>query len=62
MKDEIESLMKQAASLGSLGAEARQLGEDSVTEARCADCPALDPAVNVVRLAALAKSGDLANP
>ena len=41
---------------------ARHLGEDSVTEARCADCPSLDPAVNVVRLAALAKSGDLANP
>ena len=41
---------------------ARHLGEDSVTEARCADCPALDPAVNVVRLATLAKSGDLANP
>ena len=41
---------------------ARHLGEPSVTDARCADCPSLDPAVNVVRLAALAQSGDLANP
>ena len=41
---------------------ARHLGEDSATEARCADCPSLEPAVNVARLAALAKSGDLANP
>ncbi len=41
---------------------ARQLGEPSITDARCADCPSLDPIVNVVRLAALAESGDLANP
>ena len=41
---------------------ARHLGEPSVADARCADCPSLDPAVNASRLAALAEAGDLANP
>lgn len=41
---------------------ARHLGETSVADARCADCPSLDPAVNASRLAALAEAGDLANP
>jgi hypothetical protein len=41
---------------------ARHLGKDSVADARCADCPSLDPATNAARLAALARSGDLAVP
>ncbi|MCU1499432.1 MAG: hypothetical protein JWM47_3385 [Acidimicrobiales bacterium] len=34
----------------------------SVTDARCADCPSLEAATNIARLAALAASGGLANP
>lgn len=41
---------------------ARHLGEPSVADARCADCPSLDEAVNVARLTALAAAGDLAAP
>ncbi len=41
---------------------ARHLGEASVADARCADCPSLDPAANVARLAALARRGDLVLP
>lgn len=41
---------------------ARQLDEGSVADARCADCPSLDAATSVTRLAALAACGDLAAP
>ena len=40
---------------------ARRLDE-AVADARCADCPSLDAATNVARLAALAACGDLAAP
>lgn len=41
---------------------ARHLGEASVAEARCADCPSLDRTVNIARLGALAATDDLARP
>ena len=41
---------------------ARHLGEPSVADARCADCPSLEPVTNVARLAVLAASDDLASP
>lgn len=41
---------------------ARDLGGVSVSEARCADCPALDPATNRARLGALARAGRLVAP
>ncbi|MBA3281742.1 MAG: hypothetical protein H0U29_05880 [Acidimicrobiia bacterium] len=40
----------------------RPLGEPSAANARCADCPSLDPDTNVSRLAALARTGDLGRP
>lgn len=41
---------------------ARRLDEASVADARCADCPSLEPGTNVARLAMLAYRGDLAAP
>lgn len=41
---------------------ARHLGEPSVADARCADCPSLDVATNLARLDALAAADGLARP
>ncbi|CAN5607604.1 hypothetical protein BH10ACT1_BH10ACT1_19390 [soil metagenome] len=41
---------------------ARVLGDASVTDARCADCPALDPASSIARLAVSAAAGELGAP